>query len=120
MLFQHFPELKVAYELKEYYINFNKTSTAAYAEKHIDDIIALFAGSWIEEYDEFYNLLCNWKQEILNSFTIVNGKRINNSYIESKNGQLEKLRRNANGFRNFERTRKRILYCLNPNETFTL
>lgn len=120
LLFQHFPELRIAYNLKENYIIFNQSSTVCQATKYFDSIAMRFADSGIPEYEEFHSLLLNWKQEILNSFIIINGRRINNSYIESKNSQLEKLIRNANGFRNFERTRKRILYCLNPNETFTL
>ena len=43
-----------------------------------------------------------------------------NSYIESKNRILKKLIINANGFRNFKRTRNRILYCLNKYDKFTL
>ena len=58
------------------------------------------------------------KIEIINSFTRIDGRRINNSYIESKNRQLEHLINNANGFVNFERTRNRIMYCLNKNDTY--
>ena len=43
-----------------------------------------------------------------------------NSYIESKKRILKKLIINANGFRNFKRTRNRILYCLNKYDKFTL
>ena len=39
---------------------------------------------------------------------------------ESKNRILKKLIINANGFRNFKRTRNRILYCLNKYDKFTL
>lgn len=72
------------------------------------------------DHFEFYNLLINWSQEIINSFTMVGSKRINNSYIESRNNQIEKLFFNANGFMNFKRTRNRILYCLNKKDTYKL
>jgi transposase len=85
LLFTTFPDLKQAYELKEY-----------------------------------YTLLLNWSEEIINSFAVITGKRINNSYIESKNKLLEKILYNANGFTNFKRTRNRILYCLNKNDSYTL
>lgn len=65
-------------------------------------------------------MLLNWKQEIVNSFSIVGECRINNSYIESMNAKIEKLIYNSNGLVNYERARNRMLYCLNKNDTFTL
>ena len=120
MMFDRFPELKVAYELKEYYIHMNSTTLLNDAPEAVDKAIELFECCGIDEYDEFYRLLNNWHEEIVNSFTTINGQRINNSVIESKNRMVKKLIYNANGFTNFKRTRNRILYCLNPNDTFTL
>ena len=120
LLFARFPDLKKAYDLKESYIHFNETSNIKTAAEGLAEQIAAFADSGIEEYIEFYNLLVNWSQEIVNSFSIVDHKRINNSYIESRNRQIEKLFYNANGFTNFKRTRNRILYCLNRKDTYKL
>ncbi len=93
LLFAQFPELKVAYHLKELYLKFNQNGeyckTPSILEKNFDIIKDRFADSGIVEYNEFYSLLANWKQEILNSFTMINGRRINNSYIESKNRILK-------------------------------
>ena len=119
-LFNEFPDLKIAYELKEYYINLNATCKLDEAEKAIDEAITIFSNYAIPEYDEFCNLLLNWRDEIVNSFTEVNGRRINNSYMESKNRLVEKLIYNACGFRNFYRTRNRILYCLNKSDRFKI
>lgn len=119
VLFKHFPELKKAYELKEEYIAFNETASFENADRKLDALILKFADSQIREYDEFCTVLSNWKQEIVNLFTVVNGRRINNSHIESKNRQVQRLLNNANGFRNFKRTRNRILYCLNKEDTYT-
>lgn len=80
----------------------------------------MFSNCGIEEYSEFHGLLVNWRDEIINSFTVVNERRINNSFMESKNRIVAKLIYNANGFRNFKRTRNRILYCLNWNDSFKL
>ncbi|MBR3840354.1 MAG: ISL3 family transposase [Erysipelotrichales bacterium] len=120
LLFYNFPDLKQAYLLKETYIRFNETSSIQSAKDELSSIISMFADSNIKEYDEFYNLLINWFTEICNSFSMVQNRRINNSYIESRNRQLERLLYNANGFTNFKRTRNRILYCLNKNDTYSI
>lgn len=120
IVFNAFEELRAAYELKEYYIRLNKETTLEEAPKVIDEAIEYFESCGIEEYEEFYKMLTNWREEIINSFTWINGKRINNSYMESKNRVLSRLIFNANGFKNFERTRNRMLYCLNPDDTFRL
>ncbi len=120
LLFNRFPNLKLAYELKEEYIEFNNTATTNTAKDKLADIIAKFGQGNIKEYEEFYNLLINWNAEIINSFSIYNNRRINNSYIESRNSSIEKLISNANGFTNFKRTRNRILYCLNKNDTYKI
>ena len=120
LLLAEFPELKIAYELREYYLDLNSNCSIADAPHRIDKAISLFADSGIPELDEFHNLLINWREEIINSFTTINGKRINNSHIESKNRILEKLIYNANGFTNFKRTRNRILYCLNKDSGFRM
>jgi len=119
-MFDAFPDLKKAYELKEKYISFNESSSKDNAREKLTDLIKEFADSDIDEYDEFYNLMINWYEEIINSFTVINKRRINNSYIESRNKQLERLMLNANGFRNFKRTRNRILYCLNKTDSYKL
>lgn len=117
-LLESFPVLSVAYELKEAYITFNESTSLQDAEKNLERMTRLFADCGIPEYDNFYTLLVNWREEIIASFTIVSGRRINNSHIESKNRLLGKLINNANGFTNFKRTRNRILYCLNKNDTY--
>ena len=120
ILFENFPVLKIAFELKEYYITLNNTTPMEKAAEKIDEAIDIFANCGIEEYSEFHGLLVNWRDEIINSFTVVDGRRINNSFMESKNRLVAKLIYNANGFKNFKRTRNRILYCLNWNDTFRL
>ena len=97
---------------------YNNSNTTITAAEKFDNIRQSFADSGIDEYDEFVTLLGNWKQEIINSFATVANRRINNSYIESKNAQVEHLISNAKGFSNFERTRNRIMYCLNKNDTY--
>ena len=111
-------DLKKAYDLKESYIAFNATCSKKDAPEKLAEQIAAFADSEIPEYIEFYNLLINWNTEIINSFSIIGLRRISNSYIESRNRQIEKLFLNANEFTNFKRTRNRILYCLNKKDSY--
>ena len=120
LAFKNFPDLKKAYELKENYLFFNESANVSNAKERLADQIKAFADSNIKEYDEFYNMLINWNVEIINSFNIINNRRINNSYIESRNSKVEKLFLNANGFKNFKRTRNRILYCLNKKDTYKI
>jgi len=120
LLFERFPELKTAYELKQEYIHFNRTANLNNAKEKLFELIQKFADSQIKEYVPFYNLLLNWSEEIINSFNIAHGKRINNSYIESRNKQIEVLIYNANGFQNYKRTRKRILYCINKDDNYKI
>lgn len=120
IIFEAFPELKKAYELKESYIFFNRNCNINNVEEELEKQIEAFKVCDIKEYKSFYTLLVNWKQEIINSFIVVDGKRINNSYIESRNRTIDTLMYNANGFTNFKRTRNRIMYCINKNDTFSL
>ena len=120
ILFANYPELKKAYYLKESYISFNESCPLKDAPERLADQIQAFADCGITEYLEFYNLLVNWSPEIINSFTRIGSRRINNSYIESRNRQIETLFYNANGYANFGRTRNRILYCLNKSDTYTI
>lgn len=119
-IFEAFPELEKAYELKENYIYFNRTANIDNAKEELNKQIEAFKDCGIEEYKYFYTLLTNWKNEIVNSFIVVNGKRINNSYIESRNRSIDTLLYNANGLINFKRSRNRIMYCINKNDTFSL
>lgn len=113
-----YPDLKEAYELKESYISFNRSATAKNAKEELLKQVEAFGNSSVKEMKTFYNLLLNWFDEIINSFTLHNGKRINNSYIESRNRTIESILYNANGCTNFKRTRNRIIYCINKNEAF--
>ena len=109
LIFEAFPDIRIAYELKEDYILFNRTATLNNAEIELEKLIEAFKNCSIKEYKAFSSLLINWKKEIVNSFIVIEGKRINNSFIESRNRQIGSLIYNANGLSNFKRTRNRIM-----------
>ncbi len=81
-----------------------------------ETIIDAFIKADIPKYEEFLTLLVNWKEEIINSFTIHKGKRINNSIAESINSQIVVLLYNTKRIKNNERKRKRIMYAINKND----
>ena len=120
MIFDFFPDIKKAYELKEDYILFNRTCTLENAESELEKQIEAFKNCDIKEYKAFASMLANWKKEIVNSFIFVDGKRINNSYIESRNKQIASLMYNTNGLSNFKRTRNRLMYCINKNDSYSI
>ena len=49
----------------------------------------------------------------MNSFTRVEGRRISNGPIESRNNTIKLIIRNAAGYRNFENLKSRVIYVLN-------
>lgn len=107
------PQLKSAYELKERYMLFNASADITTAPAQLENLIQDFILADIPEYSEFVTLLVNWKQEIINSFTIYKGKRINNSVAESMNAIIKRLLYNTKGIRNSDRRKKRIMYAIN-------
>ena len=120
LIFEAFPDIRIAYELKEDYISFNRTATLNNAEIELEKLIEAFKNCSIKEYKAFSSLLINWEKEIVNSFIVIEGKRINNSFIESRNRKIGSLIYNANGLSNFKRTRNRIMYCINKNDTYSI
>lgn len=110
-------ELKEAYYLKEEYREFNLTmDNPIEAAEPLNELILKFKRSKINEYIQFWKMLENWKIEILNSFTRVNGYRISNGPIEKANSEIRKLIKISYGYSNFTRFRNRVMYSINRNE----
>ena len=62
--------------------------------------------SEIPELKSAITAFTNWKQSIIASC----GQPITNGFTEGCNNKIKVLKRNAYGYRNFERFRKRILF----------
>lgn len=106
-------ELERAADLKYLFEKFYKECTLDNAKENLENLIYDFRESGIAEMRHFAGTLASWKKEIINSFITVGDRRINNGRIENINKTIKTLKRNANGFRNFERLKKRIIYCIN-------
>ncbi|HZJ86872.1 MAG TPA: ISL3 family transposase [Erysipelothrix sp.] len=92
------------------------------AEINLNLLIQKFKVSNLEEMNEFANTLINWKREIINSFIVVgkDNKTISNAIIENRNKSIKTIKRNGNGYTNWERFRNRVMYSLNPSATHHL
>ena len=118
LLLQIDETLNLAYELKEQYHRFNTIFKAECKKDELDEIISLCKQSQNEHLTNLSKTLKHWYQEILNSFIFINGRRITNGLIESKNSLIRVVTSNANGFTNFKRERNRIMYCFNKEIIF--
>ncbi len=72
--------------------------------------------SGIPEYTSCSNTLINWQTGILNSFDVP----YSNGFTEGCNNKIKVIKRNAYGYRNFERFRKRILHAFSYKNDLVL
>ena len=115
------PDLKLAYELKEIYREFNRNCSYEEAAERLDQIIEIFEAADLYCYREFTVLLKNWRTEIINSFERpYDNRKLSNAFTESVNSRLRELLAISNGFANFDRFRARALFCLNDNVFWAL
>ena len=128
-------DLTICYSLKLELVDFYSKSTIDNAQVNLENLIRSCIDTNIEEMIAFSNNLINWKQEIINSFTIVGAeykveadkgqvvvcnKKVNNAIIENRNKIIKCIKNNANGYTNWLRFRNRVMYVLDPNATFSL
>lgn len=104
-------ELELAYYLKEEYCSWFKQAKENGAEKiketkdGLHKFYKLVEDSGIEEFINALQTFKNWEIEILNSFVFP----YNNGFLEGINNLTKVMKRNAHGFKNYERSRARIL-----------
>ena len=122
------PDLAYAYNLKQEYQEFNFTANHETCDKELNKLINDFRSSHLKEFQEFGKLLYHWRTEIKNSFIRVNvrikdkkgnyiiiKKRLSNGPMEGCNSRIKCLIKNANGYKNFDRFRKRVFFSINKN-----
>lgn len=100
-------EMLYAYILKERFYKIMEATDRESAKKLMSDWILAAQDSKIPEYCNCSKTLVNWHTGILNSFDAP----YSNGFTEGCNNKIKVLKRNAYGYRNFERFRKRILHC---------
>ncbi|SEO50272.1 Transposase [Amphibacillus marinus] len=103
--------LRKAYDLKEAYrIWFEEAKTLGYTDlstlkEHLYDFYERVRTAEIPAFTKAIETFKNWQKEILNSFAF----DLHNGYIEGMNNQTKVIKRNAFGFRRFDRFRLKIL-----------
>ena len=107
------PQLEMAWHLKERFTIFNATATYENATARLEELIRDFVLANIPEFQKFTTAISNWRVEIVNSFLMYKGRRVNNGVAESINAAIAVLLFNTRGIRNVERRRKRIMYAIN-------
>lgn len=104
-------ELRRAYELKEafqvWFSNAKEKGPSSIGEvkAELEQFYELVEASDIPEMKKAIKTLQNWQTEILNSFVYT----YSNGFLEGINNSTKVLKRNAYGFRNFDRFRAKIL-----------
>ncbi|WP_138090659.1 ISL3 family transposase [Halalkalibacterium halodurans] len=106
------PDLREAYELKEHFRRWYQEAKMQGREGRMSEVKqGLYAfyrrveASPLKEFHRAIQTLKNWQTEILNSFAF----GLNNGFIEGLNNQTKVIKRNAFGFRRYDRLRNRIL-----------
>lgn len=99
-------DLSTAYYLKEQIYDVLLCSDKKTARKELNFWIRDAKESGIEEFKSAITAFTNWKDSIIASC----GQPITSAFTEGCNNKIKVLKRNAYGYRNFERFRKRILF----------
>ncbi|WP_081427521.1 ISL3 family transposase [Oceanobacillus iheyensis] len=105
------PDLKRAHELKEAYnvwfqlAKANGPNALKNTKKYLYQFYELVQNAGLPEFLKAKETFHNWQKEIMNSFAF----DLHNGYIEGINNQTKVIKRNAFGFRRFDRFRARIL-----------
>lgn len=104
-------ELNTAYQLKEAFCEWFKQAKVnghkkiGETKKGLKHFYKLVEESGIPEFRKNIKTIKNWQTEILNSFVY----GYSNGFLEGINNHTKVIKRNAFGFRNFKRSRARIL-----------
>ncbi len=103
-----FPEIGIAWQLKEALRTWYATTTATTAAAELDVWIATVKRDGPTELRKALSAFRNWRQEILAFFDFL-PTRLSNGFVEGKNNRTKALMRQGYGYRNRRNLRLRIL-----------
>lgn len=102
-------DIREAYYLKEEFYKILDSNNRTDAKKLMSEWIMAAQASRLKDYKDCAATLQHWSKAILNTFDYP----YTNGFTEGCNNKIKVLKRNAYGYRNFERFRKRILHMFN-------
>lgn len=108
-------DLKEAHKLKESFFLALDSKDRNQAILQLSRWIAKAMHSSIKVFEECAYTLYEWKEGILNSFDC----KYTNGFAEGCNNKIKVLKRNAYGYRNFDRFRNRILHMFSHQRKST-
>lgn len=109
-------ELRITHDFYIRYKRMNQITNIEGAPNMIDSFINDKEIIAVEEFRSIIAMLINWREWIINSFTIVDGRRLSNGPIEGFNSNFKKMMTVSNGLYSFLRFRNRLMFCYNkPN-----
>lgn len=100
------PTLSTAHFYKEYFLKILDCKDRESAKKEMSEWIECAIACGIPQFEKCAKTMFNWLNGILNSFS----SSITNGFTEGCNNKIKVLKRNAYGYRNFNRFRNRILH----------
>src|SRR5713226_335837 len=107
-LAQAFPEIEVAWQLKEALRSWYATTSAASAAAELDAWVARVKRDGPAELRKALSAFRDWRQEILAFFDFL-PIRLSNGFVEGKNNRTKAMMRQGYGYRNRSHLRLRIL-----------
>lgn len=111
-------ELRIAHEFYIRYKRMNKLTNIESAPSMIDSFINDKEIIVVEEFRTVITMLINWRTWIINSFNIVENRRLSNGPIEGFNSNFKKMMTVSNGLYSFQRFRNRLMFCYNKPNCF--
>ena len=102
-------DLRSAYYLKELFYEILDCEDKHKGKELLSKWILIAQNSRLKDYQDCATTLQNWSKSIFNTFDYP----YTNGFTEGCNNKIKVLKRNAYGYRNFNRFRKRILHMFN-------
>ena len=102
-------DLRSAYYLKELFYEILDCTNGTKGKELLSKWILIAQNSRLKDYQDCVTTFQNWSKSIFNTFDYP----YTNGFTEGCNNKIKVLKRNAYGYRNFNRFRKRILHMFN-------
>lgn len=106
--FSEFPELKVAYDLKEQFFNIYEATTIKEAEEKYKDWLDAIPDD-LTIYDDAKMTVNNWRKEIFNYFKY---NRLTNAFVEGINNTIRAIEKQGRGY-DFDVLRAKVIFFIN-------